>query len=242
MPRAGRLDGARADRAVPLLPPGHRRHPVRQGGRLRRARRRAGARSSPRSASSSKLFAEAVEEMSMKQVEARARHRRVVPRRSDHGRAAAGDAALHRLLAPISSIPTCAIRRWSGWSAAAASAPPCSPPSSASTTTSCSPSCSPSSRSSWWAKSSRAACGGCSNERAHADRLATAPMAALHAARAAGALARSTSGRSSRSCGRCRPSRSSPNFSTTRRSRPPTCSCACGRSTGPGIPRSCTRR
>ena len=31
------------DRAVPHLPSGHRRHPVRQGGRLRRARRHAGA-------------------------------------------------------------------------------------------------------------------------------------------------------------------------------------------------------
>ena len=40
---AAGLDRAHADRAVPHLPSGHRRDPVREGGRLRRARRHAGA-------------------------------------------------------------------------------------------------------------------------------------------------------------------------------------------------------
>ena len=44
-------------------------------------------------------------------------------------------------------------------------------------------------------------------------------------------------GRSSPSSGRCARSRSSPNSSTTPRNRPSICSCACGRSTGPGIPK-----
>ena len=42
-PAAARLDRARADRAVPQLSSGHRRDPVRQGGRFRRSRRHAGA-------------------------------------------------------------------------------------------------------------------------------------------------------------------------------------------------------
>ena len=54
-----------------------------------------------------------------------------------HGRDAAGDVALHRLLPPINSIRTCAIPRWSASSAAAASGRRCSPHSSASTTISC---------------------------------------------------------------------------------------------------------
>ena len=60
--------------------------------------------------------------------------------------------------------------------------------------------------------------------------------------RSASCARRSISWSSSRWSGRCAPSRSSRNSSTTRRSRPPTCSRACGRSTGPGIRRSCTRR
>ena len=60
-----------------------------------------------------------------------------LPFARDHGRAAAGDVALHRLFRVSAGIPTCAIRRWSASSAAAASARPCSPRSNASTTISC---------------------------------------------------------------------------------------------------------
>ena len=85
----------------------HRRDPVRQGDRLRRAGRRHG----PDRGSIgfiSKLFAEAIEEISIKQVEAVRATGAVVSERADHGRAAAGAAALHRVLRPISSTPTCA--------------------------------------------------------------------------------------------------------------------------------------
>ena len=66
---AAGLGRARADRAVSHLPSRDHRHPVREGGRLRRARRHAGT-DRRLAGIPSKLVAEAVEEMSMQQVEA----------------------------------------------------------------------------------------------------------------------------------------------------------------------------
>ena len=126
----------RADRAVPHLPSGHRRDPVRQGGRLRRARRHAGA-----DRRLDGLPLQAARRGGRGNVDEAgrggARDRRVVPFGRRDGRAAAGDAALHRLLRLSARFQPAQFRAGRVWSAAAASARRCSPRSSASTTTSC---------------------------------------------------------------------------------------------------------
>src|SRR5215470_6691606 len=94
---AARLGGARARRAAAHVSSGHRRDPVRQGGRLRCACRSAGA-----DRRIARIPLQAGRRGSRGNVDeagrGRARDRLAVPLGRHHGRAAADHAALHRLL------------------------------------------------------------------------------------------------------------------------------------------------
>ena len=74
-----------------------------------------------------KLFAEAIEEISLKQVEAIRATGALVHERDQLRRDAAGARRASSASPPTSSTPTCATPPWSASSARAASAAPCSP-------------------------------------------------------------------------------------------------------------------
>src|SRR5829696_1752016 len=90
------LAGPRLHRALPLVPSDHRRDPVREGARLRRARRHHGSHRRL-----DRLHLEAVRRGHRGDLpeagRSRAGDRRRLHERSHHGRAAAGAAAFHRL-------------------------------------------------------------------------------------------------------------------------------------------------